>query len=212
MYGLGLGTICVPRTGALMNPIDVLLPQVRRDLLTLLFLHPGESFHLREIARRLKTGHGVLQREVPRLVDAGVLVATQIGRRVQVRANTEGFLFEAIRSLLEKTVGPTGRIREVLMPLVGEIRVAFLYGSVPAGTARESSDVDLMVIGEVTFDAVAGVLPPAEELLEREINPSILPVAEFRERRARGDVFLETVLAGPRFFVVGEAHVLEELG
>ena len=43
----------------------------RRRLLALLFGHPGQRFHQREIARVVDSGLGSVQRELGRLVEAG---------------------------------------------------------------------------------------------------------------------------------------------
>ncbi len=45
----------------------------RRQVLGLLLLHPGESFHLREMACATKTQPGTLRRELELLTDAGDL-------------------------------------------------------------------------------------------------------------------------------------------
>jgi len=191
--------------------LEFLFPKARRELLALFLLHPSESFHLRELARRLDMGHGAIQREVAHLVDAQVISSRREGSRVLYRANTGSFVFPELRGLIEKTVGAVGRIREALLPLAPSIRVAFIYGSMAAGTQKESSDVDLMVVGEATFGEVTEVIPEAERTLGREINPTIYPVDEFRAKVVQKSPFLRAVLDSPKNFVIGDASVLESL-
>lgn len=192
--------------------LEALFPKVRREVLTLFLLHPVRELGLREVVREIAGGHGAVQRELARLVTAGILLNRREGQRTLFRANEESFIFPELKQLVEKTVGPAGRIREVLLHLAPRIRAAYLYGSVPAGTSRGSSDVDLMVIGEVTFGEVTEVLPQAERDLQREINPTIYPLEEYRSKLAVGNPFLATVIASPRQFVIGDPRELEDLG
>lgn len=191
--------------------LESLFPKTRRELLALLFLHPGASFHLRDLARRLRTGHGAVQREVAHMVKDQIITARREGRGLYYQANPRSFVFPELQGLVEKTVGPVGRLREALIPLVPRIRAAFVYGSIAARSARESSDIDLMVIGDVTFGDVTEVVSGAERALGRDINPTIYPVEEYRAKLARGSPFLTTVLGSPKDFVIGDKSVLESL-
>jgi len=50
------------------------------------------------------------------------------------------------------------------------VRVAFVYGSTARGTEVASSDVDLMVIGDVDLDALDRAVDSIEEALGRSVN------------------------------------------
>jgi hypothetical protein len=69
-----------------------------------------------------------------------------------------------------------------LAPLAGQINVAFIYGSVATFKQRSGSDVDLMVVDDVSFGDVVSALRAARELLHREINPTVYSPAEFRSK------------------------------
>lgn len=92
-----------------------------------------------------------------------------------------------------------------------KITVAFVFGSVAAAGERAESDVDLMIVGEVTHRAVASGLRAAGERLGREINPHFFTPAEFRRRVAAKDHFLTDVMAKPKLFIVGGERELGEL-
>jgi uncharacterized protein len=96
-----------------------------------------------------------------------------------------------------------------LDPLRKKINVAFVYGSVARSGETERSDVDLMVVGKVDFSAVVETLADAQKILNREINPTVYSVREFRSK-ARGN-FLKTVLADKKLFIIGDENVLREL-
>ena len=79
-------------------------------------------------------------------------------------------------------------------------------------SAAASSDIDVMVIGNVTFGDVVKALHPAQAALGREINPKIFRAIEWRKRVAARDPFVTDVLAKPKLFLVGNADELAELG
>lgn len=196
--------------GAASDTLQVLLPAIRRELLVLFFLMPEESFHLRYLARRLKTGQGSLHRELEQLVKVGILSSERVERLRLYRVNPDGFLFVELRRIVEKTVGPVGRIREALLPLAARIRVAFLHGLVPARASSLRGDVELVIIGDVTFVEVTEVLTRVEKELRREVNTMIHSPRQFRFI-VRGSPLLKSILAGPMDFALGDAHLLESL-
>ncbi|HYT47011.1 MAG TPA: nucleotidyltransferase domain-containing protein, partial [Burkholderiales bacterium] len=117
-----------------------------------------------------------------------------------------------LRNILKKTVGVADVLREALAPLAARIRAAFVYGSIARGEERAGSDLDLMVVGEVRFAEVVSALAPAQELLRREVNPSVYPALEFRRKRAAGEPFLKRVLADRKIFIIGGEHDLGQPG
>jgi predicted nucleotidyltransferase len=52
-------------------------------------------------------------------------------------------------------------LREALLSLVDKIQAAFIFDSVVSGDFNQSSDVDIMVIGDVSFADVVSALSPA---------------------------------------------------
>lgn len=193
------------------NLAALLFGAYRRDALALLLLHPEVSLHLREIARATGKAPGTLLRELNRLADAGVLTRKPIGNQVHFQADTRCPIYEDLRSLLKKTVGAVDVLREALAPLADQIHTAFVYGSVARGDERPGSDLDLMIVGEAKFAAVVQALGQAQEALQREINPNLFPLREFRRKLTAGEPFLERVLADKKLFVIGGDDDLGEL-
>jgi len=189
-----------------------LFGKTRGRVLTLLYGHPIESFYLRQIARVASLGLGAVQRELGLLTQAGVISRTVRGRQVYFQANRQNPLFTELKGLVLKTVGAVGIIQKALAPLEKKIEAAFLFGSLANGTPNSGSDVDLMVIGRVSFGEVVATLTPAQEQLMRDVNPVVLPSTEFRQKVTRRDHFLINVLRGPKIFLIGGDHELGRLG
>lgn len=180
-------------------------------MLGLLFTHADESFYLREIARKTNVGLGAAQREVQRLSRAGILRRAPRGREVFYQANPDCPIFSELRGLAIKTAGVADVLKAVLTPLASRIDLAIVYGSMARGDVQRQSDVDILIVGAVSFAEVVAALAPAQETLGREINPAVYPRAEFRAKLAAGHHFLTSVLRGPTLPLIGDLGELEGL-
>src|SRR2546430_1490692 len=171
----------------------LLFGQSRRSILALLYGHADEQFYLREIARRAGTGIGATQRELGQLTDAGLLHRLRRGNQVYYRANRENPIFEELKSILAKTSGIRDTLQEGLARLADRVKLAFVYGSIARGEEKASSDVDLMVVGNVSFQDVVAALSEIERKMGREVNPTVFGSREFREKLAAKNHFLSSV-------------------
>jgi predicted nucleotidyltransferase len=81
---------------------------------------------------------------------------------------------------------------------------AFVYGSIATGSQQSDSDIDLMVVGQVSPHDLALPLRRARESLGREINPTVYAHAEFERKHAASDPFLRQVLDKPKLLVLGK--------
>jgi predicted nucleotidyltransferase len=203
---MGTHTLSRPDTsGALFG-------KARQAVLRLLFSHPDESFYVREIVRASAAGQGAVQRELDSLRRAGVVQRTVRGNQVFYQANPDSPIFRELKSLILKTTGGAEVLRRALSPLAGRIRVAFMYGSMARGEQRRGSDVDLFVVGDVSFADLVEALAPAQRKLAREINPVVYPISEFREKLSQKHHFITSVLRNPKLFLMGDERELAGLG
>ncbi len=189
-----------------------LFGQTRRAILALLYGHTDQAYYLRQLVRSAHLGLGAAQREVKRLSNAGIIRRTVSGHQVFYQANPDCPVFGELKGLMVKTTGVADVLREALAPLVAQIRLAFIYGSLAKLAQRNSSDVDVMVVGEPAFGEVVSALGTAQETLAREINPTVYSPAEFRSKLKARHHFLTTVLEGEKVFLIGDEHELRRLG
>jgi len=190
----------------------VLFGATRRKLLGWLYGHADEAFYFRELLRHTGTPEGAAQRELRALVAAGLVVRTVKGKQVYFQANRDSPVFPELASLLTKTTGIAGVVREALTPLASRIRVAFIFGSAARNELRQGSDIDLLVVGEVDFGEVVGATREAETQLGREINPSVYSESEFAQKVRAGHHFVTGVLQQPVLMLVGDRDELARLG
>ncbi len=192
--------------------VQALWPKTRRRVLGLLFAHPDERLHLRQIARDTGIAVSAVQREVLSLWKAGIISRQQEGGQVYYQADRSCPVFDELRGLVIKTVGLADVLREALAPLATQIDVAFVYGSCARGEDVADSDVDVMVVGPepdvVTNNAA---LLEAGVKLGREVNPVVMSRAEYRSRITQGDHFLNAITAGPLILILGDEDELGRL-
>lgn len=209
-----MSTIVSTMRSKLLSPsriADALFGKARQRVLALLLGAPERRLFVREIARLAGTGLGSVQREVARLTEAGLLTREREGRQTYYRANPDSPVANELRGLMRKTAGAAGAIYESLGALRASVRVAAIFGSFAEGTERAGSDVDVLVIGDVTFSEVVDALAPAERNIGREINPAVFSPSEYAEKLRERNQFLASLDARAKVYLIGDDHELAGL-
>jgi predicted nucleotidyltransferase len=191
--------------------IDLLFPATRQRVLATLLLQPGEGFHLRELARLTGSHAGTLARELEKLVATGLVQRQARGNQVVYRADRQHPLYPELSALFRKTHGVAAMLRDALAPLAASLRVALIFGSVARGTHTASSDVDVLVVGDVAFGDLVQALHPVQQTLGREINPVLYTQGEFRTRMREGGAFAQALRSPSNVLLIGDADELAEL-
>ena len=190
---------------------SVLFNKTRRGVLALLYGRTDEAFYVNQIMQSLGSGSGAVQRELRLMTESGIVLRTRTGNMVYYQANNKCPIFNELKNIVRKTFGVADVIRESLETSADKIRVAFIFGSVAASADNRASDIDIMVIGDITFDEVSSAVSQAEETIRREINPVVYPVAEFRRKIKDNQHFLKTVLEDEKIFIIGDDGELAKL-
>jgi predicted nucleotidyltransferase len=185
--------------------------KARVEILKLFFLSSSARHYMRQVATLTGQPIRAVQRELARLEQAGLLESQSEGNRRYFHANRSSPVFSALRSLLSKTAGLGPALRDKLLLKAGDIQAAFLFGSYAQGSEGMTSDLDLMIVGDITGRDLARMLQPAREALGREVNPVIIPAGELRRKVAQEDNFVLTVLREPKIFLIGGEDDLQEI-
>jgi predicted nucleotidyltransferase len=188
-----------------------LFGKTRQAVLALLYGRADSSFYTKQILDAVKIGRGTVQRELKNLTDTGIIIREVQGRQVYYRANARCPIFDELKSIVRKTFGVADVIRQSLATNADKIRVAFIFGSVAKSTDDRRSDIDLMVVGKISFGDVVSLLTPAEQKLAREVNLVVYPIAEFKKKVKEDHHFVKTVLEDEKIFVIGDEDELRKL-
>ncbi len=90
-----------------MDLLSILFPQVRAQVLRLLFADASAELHLRELTRRSGLALGTIQTELAKLAAAQLVVSERDGNRRYYRANAAHPLFPTLRQLVRQTTPGT---------------------------------------------------------------------------------------------------------
>lgn len=192
---------------------DVLFTKTQQRVLGVLYGQPQRSFYANEIIALAACGSGAVQRELARLEQSGLVTTHRVGNQKHYQANERAPIFAELRSIVLKTFGAADVLRAALLPLLPQMDVAFIYGSLAKGTEHAGSDLDLMVIGTLPSQAqLLASLQAAQSQLGRTIDPTLYTPDEFSQRVRDGKSFILKVLQQPKIFVKGSEHDLTRLG
>ena len=189
---------------------ELLSSRARAEIFRLLLSGTGEELHVREIERRSGLNDSTIRQELRKLVRLDLVQNRRDSNRVYYRAKTENPLYPEIRNLVIKTSGLADALKSALVDK--RIRVAFVFGSIARGDETATSDVDLMVIGQLGLRDLSRLLSGIQEKIGREVNPHVLKEEELRKRIRAKEHFVSNVLESPKIFIIGSHHELEAMG
>ncbi len=188
---------------------SALFSATQQRVLGFLFGQPDRSFFATELIGLVGAGSGVVQRELVRLAESGMVTVTRIGTQKHYQANPDSPVFEELCGLIQKTVGLREPLKHSLEPYKDQIDVAFVYGSIAKGTDTARSDIDLMIIGDdLDYVGVYKAIDEAETLLHRKVNPNLFTLDEWRKKLADKNPFIVKVKQQAKLFIYGSENDL----
>ena len=190
--------------------VKLFTSKLRVEILALFFSRPGESLYLGEIVKLTGEDRGNISRELRNLESIGLLISRKEGNLKYYSLNRRYLLYDELRSMIQKTRGVTGTLKETLSK-AKDIDYAFIYGSIASGTETAKSDIDLMVIGEIPLESLLKLMKSPEKTLGREINPSLYGVKEYKRRMKKKDPFIVRVMNEPRIMLIGDDDGLRSI-
>jgi DNA-binding transcriptional ArsR family regulator len=194
---------------------EILSSQVRAEIFRLLFDSHAPEIHMREIERQSDLAIGTIQQDLKKLAGLHLITSRKDGNRVYYRANANHPLFHEIMNLVTKTTGAVPLLKEALTSekvTLQEIQVAFIFGSIARNEEKATSDIDVMIIGEIGPRKISNLLVGLTEKLGREINPHVLSPGNFKTRISQKDHFISQVMGTKKLFIIGSENELEAMG
>ena len=189
---------------------DALFTMTQQRVLCLLYTRPDRSFYTNEILRSTGMGVATIKRELDRMVAAGIVTLRRQGNQHHYQANPDCPIYQELLSIVRKTFGVVDVLRQALDPLADRINWGFVFGSVASGNESANSDLDLMLIGDISFAEAVTALHSVQEALSREINPKVYRSDEWKQLLKKKDAFINEVLLKPRLDVIGKWDELGE--
>jgi uncharacterized protein len=184
---------------------EILSSRIRAAIFRLLFGFDAKEIYMRDLERRSGFSIGAIQAELKKLLRFELLEKRKDGNRIYFQANKNHPLYSDLRSLVFKTNGLIDIINDALIHS-DAIKYAFVFGSFARKEEAASSDIDLMVIGDLTLRHLTGMLIGLSDKLNREINPHCLGEQDFIRRKNAGEPFINRICEESRLFIIGNEN------
>jgi predicted nucleotidyltransferase len=176
--------------------------KTRKELFRIYFTNSESEYYLRELERLLGLPVSMIRHELVRLQEEGIFNSHRKGNLVYFSLNKSYPLFDEFKSIVFKTIGVKGLIKESLEKIKG-VEAAFVYGSFAKNEEKATSDIDLCLIGNIDEGSILKELKSLEKALKREINYILYNREEFRKKKIKKDSFIGDLLENKKIFLVG---------
>ncbi|SDK54112.1 hypothetical protein SAMN05660337_0765 [Maridesulfovibrio ferrireducens] len=156
---------------------ELFTSKTRIKLLLKLFLNPGVSSYLRELAAEFDVSPNAMKEELDGLSDAGYLNKKKEGRYIFYNANSSHPFFPEISSIVRKYIG-IDQILEYILSTIGDVDSVYVLDDYAKGI--DSGLIDVLIIGDdIDSDRIVDLCAKAEEAIQRKIRFMVLGTEEF---------------------------------
>ena len=185
--------------------------KARVSLLTFFCLNPGKQFYVREIERKTHLTYISVSNELKNLEDFGLLKSKFNGNQKNFWIDEHFILYEDLQKIIIKTEGVSKTITDNFSSLKN-IEFLFIYGSFASGNAAVQSDLDLFVVGDISYDDFIDITVKNEKAIGRLINFTIYKHEDLISRIKNQDSFISNVLKEPKIMIIGTENEFKTLG
>lgn len=178
--------------------------KTRVGLLEEFLLNPGVEYHIREIARIIETTPIYVQKELKNLESLGLLNSRRKGNMVFYKLQTKSPIVEDLKRIFLKT-------ESIGYAIVGEldtkkIKFALIFGSFAKGVETPTSDVDMLIVGDVKEDDILRSISKTERKIGREINFILWTEKEFLQKVRENIPLIKEISKTPIIMIVGDEN------
>lgn len=178
-------------------------------ILKLLFLNSSSEFHANDIARKTDLAPSTITKEMPLLLNIGLVIRRTQGNLVFYKINNQSVIFNDLKRIFLKFE----MLDEVMsrdLPKE-EIKYALIYGSFAKGKESQSSDIDLLVIGNVNENALLRSISKTEGTVGREINYLLWKEEELLDRVKKKIPLIKEIYKTPIMMIIGDESEFKRL-
>lgn len=143
------------------------------------FTNSNATAYLRGMAEEFGESTNAIRHELNNLSRASYLLATEDGRTIRYRANTDHPLYPEIKNLVHKYLG-LDKIVDHILSKLGKLYYAFVVGDYAQG--KDSGAIELVLVGEIDAKYLAVLVRKVERLINRRIRASVMSLRDFRSQ------------------------------
>lgn len=164
----------------------------RAEIFRILFDGRDNERYLREIEKLTFLKINSIQKEIKHLEELDLITSRIDGNRIYYAANAEHPIYLELVSIVKKTIG-VYRELEILFE-DSRIKCSFVFGSFAGGKENSTSDLDIVIIGDIGLRETSKLLANYQKVLGREINPHVFKEVDWKKRVKNKDHFVTSIL------------------
>lgn len=186
-----------------LSSFEALTGPAKAGILGLAYLNPEMEFNLSGIAKKAGLAKNAVFQQVPKLVEGGLLLERRLANLRLFRANPDSPLYSLLVEIARESEQNTvERVCVESFSGLDGVEEIVLFGSEAAGTAKEGSDVDILLFSELTepksFSGLAKAAGHAASALGgRSVNPIWMSYNEWKLLAETGNAFYQSVTSNP---------------
>lgn len=183
--------------------------KTRARLMSLFLQQPKELFYVRELTRRIDAQLNSVRRELKNLVDMGLILEKQSDRvrssttlsekKKYYTTNTDFILFDDLRSLFQKV---QILLKQNLVQEIDSKGTIFYFAFTGRFVDAKDIPTDILIVGDIKQSLLEEMIKKFELEIPYEINYTLMPKDEFRDRRQVADRFLSTILNAEKVVMI----------
>ena len=181
--------------------------KARMTILELFFLNKNSDFYVREIEKKTGLSIGSIQKELKNLSNIDLLKKRRRGNRLYYTINSDHLIFEELLSIIRKYLGIIPALKDSLD--CDKINTAFIFGSMAKENYNAESDIDIMVIGDISAKILSGLLRNIKT--EYELNYILFSEKELREKNKKNEPFVKRILSDKKIFIKGNSETIRKI-
>ena len=175
--------------------------KTKARILSVLLSNPSQSYHLRGLAQAAGTDSGNTSKLLKLLVNDGLVVAASDTHSTRYSINAESPLVGPLRQL----VVCAGSLMLDLRSAANGIAAKYIcvFGSVAAGTDDAKSDLDVLIVADLTAVAAQLAFKAVGRKHRKTINVVAVTPSKFARHLAEGSAFWVSLASGRRIDLKG---------
>lgn len=181
------------------------------DVFLYFLLHPSEDAYLARIVDTTGKALIQVQRTLKRLVDCGLILKTTRHKKTYYKADRTHVAYDEIRQLTIKAKILSDEFESDLKKIKDKIDFAFVYGSVAKGSNSEQSDIDLFIVGNLTYSDISSFAFKLGRELVQEVNVTLFTTRELLKQLEAKNSYATNVVDEPKIWLFGDKDVFKKI-
>ncbi len=175
--------------------------KITQTILGYFFLHETEELYLNEMVKKFGFDKRNAYKIIKKLLKEGIFVAEKKGKETYYSLNKKYPLFQEVKKIVLKTYGIESQLKNSLKKVSG-IDEAYIIGSYAKNQMAVTSDIDVLVIGNVDTIELNREIAKLQKNINREINLINITKKELRKKMAAKEPFLQEVFKNKKIKII----------